>query len=110
VDLEPVLEKIDSFFSAFDRQEADFPIPVQKPVAAVTKTVPYEIGAEESTEKRTLISASKLLWAYDELEKLCGASILQDYLAGDNDSPLKRAVLDSGLTQDFRLGLDAGCL
>ena len=109
VDLEPVLEKIDSFFSAFDRQEADFPIPVQKPVAAVTKTVPYEIGAEESTEKRTLISASKLLWAYDDLEKLYGASILKDYLAGDNDSPLKRAVLDSGLTQDFRLGLDAGC-
>ena len=108
VDLEPVLEKIDSFLSAFTRQEADFPIPMQKPVAAVTRVVPYEIGPEESAEKRTLIGATKLIGAYDETEKLFAAAVLVDYLAGDNEAPLKRAVLDSGLAQDFILELDSG--
>ena len=108
VDLPAVLGKIDSFLSAFERQPADFPIPMQKPVEAVTKVVPYEIGPEESPEKRTLIGATKLIGAFDETEKLFAASVLTDYLAGDNEAPLKRAVMDSGLAQDFSLELDAG--
>ena len=36
------------------------------------------------------------------------AAVLTDYLAGDNEAPLKRAVLDSGLAQDFTLELDSG--
>jgi Predicted Zn-dependent peptidases, insulinase-like len=108
VDLEPVLKKIDSFLSAFTRQEADFPIPMQEPVPAVTRVIPYEIGPEENPEKRALIGATKLIGAYDETEKLFAAAVLTDYLAGDNEAPLKRAVLDSGLAQDFTLELDSG--
>jgi Zn-dependent M16 (insulinase) family peptidase len=108
VDLEPVLKKIDSFLSAFTRQEADFPIPMQEPVEAVTRVIPYEIGPEEDPEKRALIGATKLIGAYDETEKLFAAAVLTDYLAGDNEAPLKRAVLDSGLAQDFTLELDSG--
>ncbi len=107
IDVPAVLGKIDSFLSAYERQPADFPIPMQRPVPAVTQVLPYEIGAEESTEKKTLIMASKLLASYDETEKLCAAAVLLDYLAGDNEAPLKRAVLDSGLAQDFALELDA---
>ena len=108
VDLDPVLEKIDSFLSAFTRQEADFPIPMQEPVASVTRVTPYEIGPEESAEKRAIIGAAKLIGTYDETEKLFAAAVLTDYLAGDNEAPLKRAVLDSGLAQDFALELDSG--
>ena len=110
VDLDPVLAKIDSFLRDFTRQEADFPIPLQKPVAAVTETVPYEIGEEESPEKRTIVCSSRILGSYAEREKLFAAAVLTDYLAGDNEAPLKRAVIDSGLAQDFLLDLDTGAL
>jgi Zn-dependent M16 (insulinase) family peptidase len=108
VDIPAALGKIDSFLSAFSRQTADFSIPMQKPVEAVTRVVPYEIGAEENPEKRTVIASSRIVGSFDETEKLFAAAVLTDYLAGDNEAPLKRAVLDSGLAQDFSLDLDAG--
>ena len=110
VDLEQALGKIDSFLRDFDRQEADFPIPLQKPVEAVTETVPYEIGEEEDPEKRTILCTSRILGSYADREKLFAAAVLTDYLAGDNEAPLKRAVIDSGLAQDFSLELDSGAL
>ena len=108
VDLEPALEKIDSFLGSYDRLEADFTIPEQKPVEAVTSVIPYEIGAEEDLAQRALICAGKIIASYDEQEKLFAAAVLTDYLAGDNEAPLKRAVIDSGLAQDFSLMLEEG--
>ena len=101
VDLEAALEKIDSFLRPYEKQELDFSIPMQAPVSARTETVPYEIGAEEPLEERTVISCGRVLGRFDEREKLFAAQILADYLAGDNDAPLKRAILGAGLGQDL---------
>ena len=108
VDIDAVLAKIDGFLSAFDRLEADFGIPMQPPVAAVTRTVPYEIGEEENAEKRAIICCGAILGAYDDQLKDFAAAVLADYLTGDNEAPLKRAVIDKGLAQDFLLSLEDG--
>ena len=108
VDMEAVLEKIDSFLGAFEKLEADFTIPMQAPVAAVTKEVPYEIGEEESPDKRVLICCGAILAPYDDQKRCFAASVLGDYLTGDNEAPLKRAVIDAGLAQDFILSLADG--
>ena len=108
VKLEQALEKIDSFLSEFERQRADFDIPYQTPALAAERRVRYEIGPEEPEEQRTMISCGSLLGRYDEFVKADAASVLADYLTGDDDAPLKRAVLDKGLGQDFTVSVHDG--
>ena len=108
VPLDAALEKIDSFLSGFDRLDVDFAIPMQEPVDAVTRELPYEIGAEEPEEQRAIISCGRQLCRFDERERFFAATILADYLAGDNDAPLKKAVVGAGLGQDFELGAQDG--
>lgn len=103
VDMDGALSKLDSFLRDFDRQEVSFHIPMQAPVAAVEREIPYEVGAEEPLTGRTIVSTGTLLGRYDDQVRSYAAQVLADYLAGDNDAPLKRAVLDAGLGQDVKL-------
>jgi Zn-dependent M16 (insulinase) family peptidase len=106
IDVDAVLGKIDSFLSAYERQEADFTIPMQRPAVQVTEEVPFEIGADEPKDGRAIIASATLLGTFETAERNYAASVLSDYLAGDNDAPLKRAVIDRGLAQDFSIELD----
>ena len=108
VDMEAALAKIDGYLSAFDKLEADFTIPMQKPVEAVTQVAPYEIGEEEDPAKRAIISCGGVLGDYSDQLRTFTAAVLTDYLTGDNEAPLKRAVIDKGLAQDFTLSLEDG--
>ena len=108
VDLEAALSHIDAYLAPYERQSADFPIPMQQSVPYREEKAFFEIGAEESTDERTIVSCGCMLGAYDEQEKLYAAMVLRDYLAGDNDAPLKRAILDAGLAQDLKVNLHDG--
>ena len=108
IDLDAVLSKIDSVFSAYTRQEANFPIPMQQPVPYQEKVIPYEIGAEEDAAGRTIVSCGHMLGRFDEQEKIYAAAVLRDYLAGDNDAPLKQAILSAGLGQDVKFQVHDG--
>ncbi len=108
IDVDAVLDKIDSFLSAYDRQEADFTIPMQSPIDSVVEEVPFAIGEEEPEENRAIIACASVLGRFDEQERSFAGDVLSDYLAGDNDAPLKRAVLDSGLAQDFSVLMEDG--
>ena len=108
VDLDAVLAKIDSFLAPYDRLEADFTIPMQSPIAQVTEEVPFEIGADESPEGRAIIASASVLGTYETRERNFAASVLADYLTGDNDAPLKRAVIDKQLAQDFSIDMEDG--
>ena len=108
VDLEACLEKIDSFLRDFDRQEVCFDIPIQGPVPAQRITVPYAIGPGEDPAQRTMIAQTVLLGRYDDDLRNGAFAVLSDYLTGDDEAPLKRAVLDADLAQDFCMDLDDG--
>ena len=105
---EDALAHIDGYLREYDRQEADFPIPMQAAVPYREEKIPYEIGAEEACEERTIVACGCVLGRFDEQEKLYAAAVLKDYLAGDNDAPLKRAILDAGLGQDVKVKLNDG--
>ena len=108
VDLDQALEKLDSFLRDYERREADFSIPMQAAGPARTVERPYEIGPEEPLEQRTILCCGRLWVPFYDRKRNYAASILADYLAGDNDAPLKRAVLQAGLAQDFSLSLHDG--
>ena len=109
VDLEACLEKIDSFLRDYERQEAAFDIPMQGPVPAQHASVPYAIGPGEDPAQRTMVSQTVLLGRFDDDLRNDAFAVLSDYLTGDDEAPLKRAVLDAGLAQDFCMDLDDGC-
>ncbi len=108
VDIEPVLEKIESFLAPYDRLEADFTIPMQRPIESVREEVSFEIGADEPSEGRAIIATATVLGTFEERERTFAASVLADYLTGDNEAPLKRAVIDRNLAQEFSLEVDDG--
>lgn len=108
VDLDSTLAHIDSYLKDYDRHVADFQIPMQAAVPYREERTIYEIGAEESAFNRTIVSCGCMLGRFDEQEKLYAATVLKDYLAGDNDAPLKHAVLSAGLGQDVKVQLHDG--
>lgn len=107
VTLEPVLQKLDAYFSGFARWAADFDIPMQEPVSGFA-AASYELGPQEPKEQRAILAHGQLLGRYDQQLRCFAAALLADYLAGDNDAPMKRAILDGGLGQDLVMGVQDG--
>lgn len=108
VDLEACLEKLDGFLRDYDRRELCFDIPMQGPLPAQRRTVPYAIGAGEDPAERAVVACAVQLARFDDDLRNNLFSLLCDYLTDDDDAPLKRAVLDAGLAQDFEMDLMDG--
>lgn len=108
VKLEAALEKIDSFLQVFEKQEIDFTIPMQEPIPALFCEKEYEIGENEPTAQRSIISYGTLLGTYADQKRSYAAAVLADYLAGDNEAPLKKAIVSAELGQDFSIGVHDG--
>lgn len=108
VDLDACLELLDNYLKLYSRQEMVFTIPHQQEYPFKKVTQEFEIGPGEDMNGRTILSWGKLACTYDEPEIQYGLSILCDYLCGDNESPLKRAVLSRQLGQDMSMRLHDG--
>lgn len=108
VALDEILALLDSYLAQYDRQAEDFVIPVQSALPYREIEASYEIGADEDPANRTIVSRGRLLCTYDDQETLYAAYVLTNYLAGDSEAPLKRAVLSAGLGQDVRARLHDG--
>ena len=108
VPLEQALEKLDGFLSAYERRDCCFPIPIQAAVEARTEEIPYEIGPGEPEAGRAVASFGKLLCRFDDCKRRFAASVLADYLTGDQDSVLKKAIVEAGLGQDVALRVHDG--
>ena len=104
VDLAAVLAKLDGFLAPYPRAEVDAAVAYQPPVAAA-KTVEYEIGADETPDGKVILGDAWVFGRFDEREKLMALDVITDALAGDNDAPLKKALLDRGLCEDVRFGV-----
>lgn len=106
MDVDKVLAYIDEeYLSKYDRQEADFDFTLQEPKAS-EQTIYYEV--QEGEPALAQLSMAKIFCFHSDVEKICGAKILADYLTGSNEAPLKRAFLDQGLAQDVNLTIGDG--
>lgn len=108
VDLDTVLQDIDEALSVFDKAEIKADIPMQAEVPAQQRTIRYEITADEDPTERTHIAIVRLLGSYQDLEKNIAWQAMADLLAGSNESPLKKAMLDKGLAQDADIAVVDG--
>ena len=74
---------------------------MQKPITNEGSAY-YEVD-EENSEKKAILAFGKIIGTFAEKEKIFAAKVLCDVLVDSNDSPLKRAVLSSGLADDMEM-------
>lgn len=105
VDIEHILSVLDEdYLAEYEREDKTFEIPVQKPTGLQKLECEYAVEAPEANQG--FLGLGYVVGMYSDLEKLYAARILADYLAGSNESPLKKAVLSSGLAYDVRIQLE----
>ena len=100
VPIERVLALVDTYLSVYEKSDRQHEINIQKPVRAAANVNYYAIGEEEDTAERVQISFGKIVCDYTDRKKLLALAALSSYLTGSNESPLKQAILRSGLAQD----------
>ena len=108
MDINAVLAKLDSFLCEYDMLAVDSDIPYQSPVTPEEHTAYYEIGPEEDDANKAILAKGWVFGDYSESEKNLGFSILADVVAGTNESPLPKALLEAGLAEDVILSSMTG--
>ena len=109
VDLDSILPLIDSYLDEYDEKPdmavSDFER--ASPNSAYAEDV-YEISPTEPIENKTRITKSFIFARYDEPEKLIAARVLINALMSTNDSPVKKAIIDSGLCEELLVNINDG--
>ncbi len=96
---------IESYLERFDRTYPDFDVLPQTPKSA--DAVDY-YATDDAEASRDMIAFAKIFADFTQVEKIFAVSVLADYLASTNESPLKRAVLSSKLAEDLEVGVCDG--
>lgn len=105
--LEAVLLKIESYLDGYEEGQS-FTLPMQKAIKNTTVRSYYPLADGEEMSEKTQITFGKVVAQYDELQKILAINILSDYLTGSNEAPLKKAILDAHLAQDFYSAITDG--
>lgn len=109
VPMDRMLPLFAEYLDAFDR-ENDLPVfSLQTPVSS-SRTAFYELGQEEEEKNKGHLYLSRLFGTWKTKTLNMAATVLGDVLTGNNDAPLKRAILENGLAQDFSLSVDDSSL
>lgn len=109
VDLELVLNVLDTeYLSAYDRENTQLSIPMQRPIKSVPKKAYYELPPDEPVVGRARLIWGNVLGDFRNREAQMVLRALADTLCGSNQSPLKRALLSAKLAQDVRISLMDG--
>ncbi len=106
IPVEATFAMLDSYLSRYQSGEKQT-LAMQVPVAQ-EETAFYE-AANDGTPKAQLV-LGKILGKFDDKVETLARQVLCDVLAGTNDAPLKRAVLETGLCQDVTLGISDGLI
>ena len=105
VPVEQLLPLLESYFSRYPRLETLPQFAWQAPVAS-EETIYYELGPDESPENRSHYTRARICGAWRDVAENEARAIVCDVLAGTNEAPLKRAILEKGLAEDFSLTID----
>ncbi len=106
IPLEKTLSLIDSYYSRFEKADADHDILLQQPVGSPETVKYYEIGKDEDEAEKVQMAFGKVMCDWSEKKKIYALSVLSMYLTDSNAAPLKRAILGEGLAQDVWLSIN----
>ncbi len=100
------LRIIDAYFSEFDPLDAQAEIELQKPFPMPRHlTYSYAVGEDEDLNgKKGMVTVNWMLSERSDEETALGLEILDHILIGTPASPLRKALIDSGLGEDLTGG------
>ncbi|MBR3900200.1 MAG: insulinase family protein [Ruminococcus sp.] len=104
-----VLPLIDSYISQFEGIVEIPQIKYQESTESKVCELYYDSSAE-CDESQTYIAVGKILGSWQDIEDITAYSVISRAIAGSNDSPLKKAIVDSGLCLDAELIVSDGNL
>ena len=104
VPLDATLSKIDEYISGFDRLDDVPELAMQKPVKN-GKIISYAASGEDD---KPLICLGKIISSWEDRDKMLALSVILEQISDSNESPLKRAVLSSGLAEDMEIYISDG--
>ncbi len=105
VPIEEILKLLDRYLSRYERCDSLPQFTEQKPLSS-EKTIYYEIGPDEPEQNRSYLTLGRLTGFWHERTVNTARGIICDVLTGSNEAPLKRAVLERELCQDFSVSVD----
>jgi Zn-dependent M16 (insulinase) family peptidase len=92
------LRLIDAYLKDFEPMAIASAIPLQPRLEAPQQvTYPYDAGQEPATDKKGMLTVNWLLAENGDPESTLGLSMLSYILIGTPASPLRKALIDSGL-------------
>ncbi len=109
IPLDDTLSLIDSYLSRFEKADG-FPNFVPQEPRVIFDENEFSVAADEDCTDKTWVSLGKIVGKWDEGVKLAALKILLSTVAGTNETPLKKAMLDSGLVQEVEIDLDDSML
>lgn len=100
INLDETLSLLDSFLSEYDYLEINADIPMQKKLGYTENTSYYEVAKGDAEGAKTRICLGFDVGTFDERRKVIALNVITDAIAGSNDAPFKKAMLDSGFCED----------
>ena len=99
------LRYLNEWLKEFDAAPVAASIAIQPPFAAPRKqVVPYDAGEEGNAARKGRMTVNWLLNETTDIEQMFGLLILDHILVGTPASPLRKALIDSGLGEDVTGG------
>ncbi len=101
-DPEQRLRLVNSYLKDFERQEIDSTIPLQPQFDQPRRMMrPFAAGGDESAKAKGMLTVNWLLSETADVETNLALRILNYILLGMPASPLRKALIDSGLGEDL---------
>ena len=104
IPLDETLEMIDSYLSEHERLDGLPEIAVQQPVTS-RRSMPFDAGGGED---KGVVACGRIIGSWEDRDKMLALSVVLEQLADSNESPLKRAVLSTGLAEDMEVYVSDG--
>ena len=101
IDVGITLDLLDDFLREYTPIEKTEDIAPQAAVDGGVATTYYEISENEDPEGKCRLSLNYVYGSPEDGKLVLATNILIDALMGSNDAPLKKAILKSGLAEDF---------
>ncbi len=99
------LRILDEYLRDFDQIEVEGPVALQAPFAEPRRFhFPYGVDAGTDLGKKAMVQINWLLPENNDMDLLMGLDLMSDALIGTQASPLRKALVDSGLGDDVTGG------
>ena len=107
--LDEILPLLDSYLSGYERTDTSFEVKRGGDVITEPLYELYEIEEGEDPKDKTRLYLTYVTRPYDDQSAHLTLSIITDAISDSNDAPLKKAVLASGLCDNFYFYASPGC-